>query len=389
MARYQVPGDDHRAFVSPLTRRPKSLDGESWETEQRAFVSSSAQEPSPATLITLYDRDVERAVHMEWLVFATVFRLTYAGIYVGTCVAVLILRPGYRAPWLWPDPAGSRRYLDLLPALLLLLAAFLVATATLPLVYLLFTGWLLPLLAWVITYFVLNCRLRGGQWQAVAWPALFAAALLAPLLYLMAQAEHPLSAAVLVLLLAGATIQALVAVQRRERGGRAALAPPPNVWYWLAATVLLVLIAVLPVAAFFKVAYNMQMEALVKRGQLQVSQDRRNRIVEARRELSAQVPSAARLGALRDRATDWGLYDSFFFSTRRVQGKKVRCENVPTEQYALPELMESSPFYSERAVSLRELAHDTTADGGWQWRRDGRDLVFCSPELKVAELDRR
>ncbi len=383
-------GDDHRAFVSPLTRRPKSLDPKSWENEQRTFVSSAAQEPSPATLVTLYDKDVERAVHVEWLVLVTVFLLMYAGMYVGTCVAVLIVRPGYRAPWLWPDPAGSRKYLDLLPALLLLLAAFVVATATLPLVYLLFTAWLLPLLSWVITYFVLNCRLRGRQWQAVAWPALFAAALLAPLLYLMAQAEHPMSAAVLVLLLAGATIQALVAVQRRERGGRAALAPPPNVSYGLAATVLLVLVAVLPVVASFKVAYDMQIETLVKHGQLQSSKDRRDRTLEAQRELSAQVPDAVtnrRVGELRDRAPDWGIYDSFFFSTRRAAVKNAGCENVTTEQYALPELMEELlPFYSEGAVRFRELAHNTTADGAWQWSRDGGDLVFCSPELKVAEL---
>jgi hypothetical protein len=37
-------------------------------------------------------------------------------------------------------------------------------------------------------------------------------------------------------------------------------------------------------------------------------------------------------------------------------------------------------------VRLRELAHDRTADGAWQWGHDGRELVFCSPALKVAGL---
>ncbi|MGE5815932.1 MAG: cache domain-containing protein [Acidobacteriota bacterium] len=383
-------GDDHRAFVSPLTRRPETLDEKSWKNIERAFVSPLHPEPRPATLITLYDKDLERAVHVEWLVLVMVFVLTYAAVYAGACIGVLVIRPRYRAPWLWPDPAGSRKYLDLLPALLLLLTAFLVAIATLPLVGLLVAASLLPFLAWVISYLVLRSRLTSrGRWQALGWPLLLALCLLAPLLYLATEAEHAMSSAVLVFLLAGAILQAVVAVQRRERSGRSALVPPPNLSYGLAATALLVVIAVLPIVAFFKVAYDMQMETLVKHGQLQLSQDRRQRVLETQADLVAKVPSegARNLQELRADSKDWGIYDAFFFSTQPGEKKPVRCETSTVEQYALPELMEELlPFYSEGAVRLRELAHDGTADGSWQWRHEGSTLVFCSPALNVAGM---
>src|SRR5262249_36951230 len=88
-------GDDHRACVTPLelstgTGSPIALFGAPW------------------TLVTFYDKDLARTVNVEWLVIVVVLLTLYAGVYLAICLVVLLLRPKYRAPWLWPDPTRSR-----------------------------------------------------------------------------------------------------------------------------------------------------------------------------------------------------------------------------------------------------------------------------------------
>ena len=82
------------------------------------------------TLVTFYDTDLIRTVNIEWVILALVLLGLYISAYAALVLGVLVLRPRYRAPWLWPDVTRSREYADLLPPLVLLAAAFSLSTLT-------------------------------------------------------------------------------------------------------------------------------------------------------------------------------------------------------------------------------------------------------------------
>ena len=88
---------------------------------------------------------------------------------------MLIAVPRCRASWLWPDPARSKQYLDVVPPLLLLAAALAVGIAVLPRADLILLAWLIPFLAWSGVYAVLA---RRHDWRALAAPSAIAAVLL-------------------------------------------------------------------------------------------------------------------------------------------------------------------------------------------------------------------
>src|SRR5262249_27282208 len=167
-------GDEHRALVTPmkiaLGAGPDSdvaLVGEPW------------------TLVTFYTDNLARTVASEWLVLILALALFYAGIYVVTCFAGLLLRPKYRVPWLWPDPARSRTYLDLVPMLLMLSAALAVSIAILTPGDLIRIACLVPFLGWLLTYSMLSPRLVGVRLGATV---AIGVGLLVPLLAVIVQA---------------------------------------------------------------------------------------------------------------------------------------------------------------------------------------------------------
>ncbi len=106
--------------------------------------------------MTFYQKDLPRTVMAEWLVFTLVFMLAYSFVYVIIALSVLFLRPQYRTPWLWPDPARSQAYLDILPALLMLSVAFIVSLFVLGPADLLRVAFVLPFVGWALAYALLT-----------------------------------------------------------------------------------------------------------------------------------------------------------------------------------------------------------------------------------------
>ncbi len=131
----QYWGEDHRAFVKPV--RIKGLDAE-W------------------SLVTFYDKQLIRTVNMEGIISATFYTLVYCGVFVCAVLGLLMFRPSYRAPWLWPDAEHAGIYLRLLLSHAALAAAFAVAILWFSPGGLLLTSWVLPLLTWCLTSFVLR-----------------------------------------------------------------------------------------------------------------------------------------------------------------------------------------------------------------------------------------
>ena len=382
----QYWGDDHRAYVFPMNV------GQPW------------------TLVTFYDKDLIRTVNVEWLILTLVLLVLYVGAYVVVCLGVLFVRPRYRAPWLWPDPGRSKAYVDLVPPVVLLVAAFALAIALLPVSELVVAAWLLPLLGWVIAYHTLNPSLGRAR---LTWPVVVGLATVAALMFLALQIND--DRARLVLLTAFGVVPAWIAVAsaRRSRGRQSPLALPVHISYGLIAGLCLSFASMLPAAAFFRVGYGTEVESFIKYGQLQFALDRledRRRddqvnaeqveaLVEERYEnwgngalaqrsrAAAQLQSARaqKLLAARANGAGWGVYQGFFFSTEPVgqtscdlSARGATGANAVVQSSVLPEILEELlPFYSESSVQLRELVHDQAADERWNWRRNGSDLIFC------------
>jgi hypothetical protein len=375
-------GDEHRALVTPMEIGTGSNSAE----------SGIVLYGQPWTLVTFYAKDVPRTVTVEWFVLILALTILYAAVYVIICLVVLFVRPKYRAPWLWPDPARSRLYLDLLPPFLLLTGAGALSIAILVPGELIRVAFLLPFLAWLLAYALLTTRF---DWGRLGWIGAFLFLLLSPLLTVVirktpVRTESLMWRWVIVALLAFAIAWTVATVQRARTRGSLPLAPPVNITYGVAATLFLVLIAVLPAAAFFRIAYDVHMENFIKYGQLQIAVDRSDHARRTEQATSAQISAADTAKTIRQlrisQASDFGVYDTFFFCTEPVgRGTKgcgtadeqVALANRPDEPAALPELVEEHlPFYSESSVRFRELVHDRTTDLSWSWRRAGRSLMF-------------
>ena len=262
------------------------------------------------------------------------------------CIGTLFLRPRYRAPWLWPDPARSKDYIDLLPPLLLLAGWFALAIALLPVSELVVAAWLVPFLAWVLAYHSLN-RSGGGR---PTWSVLFGLATVLLLLVLALRVDDQRSRLVLIAALGAAPAWMAGRRARRASGRQSALALPVNVSYGLAAGVFVTLTAVLPASAFFRIGHGMQLQSFIKYGQLQFALDRLDdhrrdeetnaKQIEAliderheneRHEDYRDDPAARKLRSTRDNgAKDWGLYQSFFFSTAPAINPEI-CRETPAD----------------------------------------------------------
>jgi hypothetical protein len=386
-------GDDHRVLVTPFDL---TIGYGKESTRIGVF-------EGPWALVTFYDKDLARTVNVEWLVVVAALLTVYGGIYVAICLAVLFLRPQYRAPWLWPDPARSRVYLDAIPPVLILLSAIAVSLEVLAPADLLGVAALLPFVAWILVY-----RLVAQSAEGDGWTRGGVIAVSVVVLFVIVLVGRGLLGWRGVLLATTATVVAwtVAAIGRRaNRRSSSPLTPPVNVSYGLVAGLFLVLIAVMPAAAFFKAAYDIELENFVKYGQLQVALDRQQHETEANETLARRIknPESLRLvRALRnDRWRWWGAYDTFFFCTQPVTGGApmedagdgegcrrfagVLPSAATPENEALPAVVEELlPFYSESSVHFRELVHDRAADQSWGWSRSGPSLFLHLPATGPA-----
>ncbi|MEA2564639.1 MAG: hypothetical protein QOH06_6143 [Acidobacteriota bacterium] len=360
----------------------------------------------PWTIVTLRERNLLRAVNMEWIVTTVAFILFHLSFVVLLVLGVFAVRPAYRATWLWPDRA--RDYAVLSKLLFLLVLAFLLA---LPGKRLFAVSVLLPFLAIATAYLRLGQRSHQGARISVCMAG-GAVLLVLGWRLLAGQAD------LLRYLAFGLAVLAFVLAIRLDRKTLDRVISPAQSRYAWAGVLLLLLTSVLPTLGFFETARRIHFASFAKHGQLRLAlgmEERAQRIVrEARREkdgspsfalcigLSCPLPWLPgdfvknRLAVSNDPAVSLrglDVYAKPFLGTRiallmnrggeRSENAKAGC--VPEPESGLPRLFEEYlPQASEQAVEMRELLHSTSSDCTWQWHAgegDGelRLLSFTYP----------
>jgi hypothetical protein len=326
-------------------RSTEWINAQYWGRDCRLYVRPL--DDLPWSLVVYRDKELLGTANLELLTVAVMLFIFHASLLIGF-VLLYFWSSGDRVPWLWPTPGHTGVYYQL-------------------------TG--INLLGGVI--FCLGISVLAD------WPGLIVClALLLPAL------EIVLIYAVLRKGLVFPIGFFHLSEVSRKRGSRLF-----RVGYVLAATSVFILVGVLPAFAFFKVAYDKEMELLVKHGQLQLARAIENRAGRVGDQyLPIQVNNKSqfldkrlKLGRCdrsweeRDNSLRLDIYGSFFFDT-------VLCEDSIPEKRANPEtvysfdwvLSQIKPLYNRASVELRGVLGPGAADNLWVWKR----------ELSRLELDK-
>ena len=374
--------DNPRVKAAVEARQNERMNIRYWGDDYRAYVQP--MKDLPWTLITFREKRGLRTLNTEALTVTLLFLLAVFGVALLAFISlVLLLRPQYRAHWVWPDPARVGAYSELCGAYLVLVAVAAVLLLTLrdgDLLALPF--WFTPLVL-VITYVYLRRGLAGPKRIAVV---VIAAALTGCLLALLWRGRAggwvgAVMVAAAVLLVAAGTR----AVLRREDS------PDPEqsrerqtalpLCYVGAAFLLLLLTSVVPTTAFFKAAYDIELASYVKWTQMKLARDLQARWWRVSWEFDRERGA----GKERYREARWHEQGDLYASA--AYGTSVRLDVAPAEPNGhtsakIPALLEAMlPRFSDASVKTRELAHDRAADDLWWWTRNGAriELTMKNP----------
>jgi len=400
---------DRRLRAAVFARRPEMLSIRYWGEDYLARVTPV--KGMPWTVVALRDQRMLRAVNVDWITAAALF----VGFYLGTVALVLALfaiaRPAYRAPWLWPDPARARDYLQLATGLGLLAVAFAWIIQLSRGEALLWAGVLVPTVAWILAFRKLG---TSGNPKRIA----LGVGLLCLLFLFGSVADsgtEPWQAfGSSFLILAGCIVALLPLDDKVLRGERSKRLRQVRVLathtYPAAGVLLLVLTAALPTWSFFKVAHDLKFENLVKHGQLRLLKSLEQRESRARREYSDRRGDskgglfAKRLALSPGKETPLAgldVYTEPFFDTRvdlpcpagagacgkwwveRMQPgirDVLKCTGKPSRDLFSVVVEGFLPPSSEYAREMHELLHDGAADSAWHWHEvQGDRLVLHAP----------
>lgn len=309
----------------------------------------------PWTVVAFRDKTLLRTVNVHILTTALLCLVVYVAAFLLLLTMVYLL-PQVRARWVWPDRERRGTYAQLAVLYTLCLLAYPAALTTSDPSHLFWTGMLVPLLVLLVSY--IKAGRTGGDLAPRHWAALALAALVVALLLVLlwARLAEPVFLFLLAALVAGGVLLFLPAADRffaRLAG------PPPRLSYVTAAALLLAVLAILPAVSFFKLAYELHVENMVKHGQVRMMRGVKER-------LRRGVPAEPRHGA----------YFASFASTR-VPEEAGEDGHEHVHDRWLPLLLEDYlPLYNDSSAEMGRLSRDTADDRGWHWEHDGGWLVL-------------
>ena len=412
-------------------RREEVLDIEYWGNDYRAFVAPL--KGFPWSLVTFYENDIVRSVNVDWIVTALGFLLIYVLLWVFASL-IVVYRPDKRATWLWPHPKGLLVYLRLSALYVGLIAVFgwviylagretrlgRISDFSLGL-YFFYFG--VPAVAWVATYLTLKRSERKAERVSppttervsapTAEPVSAPTAEPAPEAGSKSEASHPPRSSAAKVSGSGSSFEA-------EPSALLSLT------YVTAATLLLIITAVMPTIAFFKLAHSIQVMPLIKYTQVRLAAEIEDRWQRAQKELEAvSRPSREKdLSPGSRPASDSNKPDNLLSRRRAIEeetqlryldgngqaqkapavdiygqvfGSRMARTSEETgpadERPILLELLEPMlPYYSEFSVAIRELLHDRAADESRFWRREGGNRIaltsnaYSGGKLRISSV---
>ena len=374
--------DDPRVKAAVEARQNESMNIRYWGEDYRAYIQP--MKDLPWTLITFREKGPLRTLNTDALTITLIFLLVMFGAGLIAFISlVLLVRPRYRAPWVWPDPSRVKTYVELSGAYLGLLAVAAVLFLTLHDGALLaFPFWFVPLVL-VITYLYLRAGLCGPKRLVVT---AVAGTLAGGLLHLMGRGRSGgwadaamLAAAVLVVAIVVRAVLRPDDEEGPQRLRERQTALP--LCYVGAAFLFLLVTSAVPTTAFFKSAFEMETESYVKWLQMKLADDLQSRWWRVSSEFSEDRGGGKSLFFPRRWAERSDLYAGAVYGTA-VDLKPRRAPQQPSHlptAAAFPALIEAMmPRYSDSSVKTRELVHDRASDDLWWWTSQGSriDLVM-------------
>lgn len=380
--------DQDRTLRAAVNARQEDfVDTKYWGEDVRVLVTPL--ENLPWTLLTFRDKRLLRTMNLDTLMMTIILFLFYLGAIVLIVVAVLLVRPSYRVPWVWPLerrlPHWRRvRLLYIVSGIAFVIAVFALAPGPR-----LAVACLVPFYAFLGSYLVLNDgpkRIAYGltivTWTAItvifAWGCVVAP--VAPEVIGPVAEEVSLRALMLFCLL----VAFLCVVMRARELDRVRWREFSRT-YIASGVLFIILVAVLPMIACFQAALTIESEAMVKSGQ--------RRMVDLflqRVETLAQNSWCDTTNVLPGYPipffyeSNWCIQpDSLDWTTPCGDDSSARLSKLASTVMFRPAndkvgdfLEEYLPVYSEDSLDMRGLHSGKGDDGSWQTVRARRVLAL-------------
>ena len=370
---------DPKLRAAVIARQNETMDVRYWGDDYRAHVHPLKSLP-PWTLVTFREKSGLRTINTEALLTTLLFlAVLHGGGLLLFVFIVLLLRPRYRAPWLWPDPSRLRDYSDLAMAFVALLVGAVCLIGALGGGALVVFPFAFVPFVLVVTYlFVRHTRRLRRSFFVGA--AVFATIVLAAVTWRSTDwgnagvvTAKTVASVALLLVLARAVSRsqtAPAAEGARERQMTLPLA------YVSVAALLLLLVSVVPTIAFFKAAYEVQVMTYTKFVQIQLARGLQNRWWR----LAAEFNESRGKGKERIRLARWNdRHDIHADASTSIDLHATLPAHAPARgsddsMAVFPWIEDLLPHYSDASVNTRELLHDGSADDQWEWTREGSML---------------
>ncbi|MCI0618692.1 hypothetical protein L0244_37415, partial [bacterium] len=293
-----------------------------------------------------------------------------------------LLSRRYKGDWIWPDIARTGRYWQLIFFHLLLSIVFFVWIIHAKLDQIIYAIFLWPLAGTVLTYLNLRRVHPVTDWKGWLPFGLTCSILALVVVFTLNESE---SARLFCVGLIGACTL---------------LFSPWNPWVLEKAGLLgyragfvfiivsfLTLVSILPALAFFKIAYDIDMELLVKHGQLHFAkalEKREARVKDDYQEVTiSNSDEFLRRRLALNSALD--IHQDLFFDMRTdscscaLSSMEHGSKKPSLEQKFKEKLLNFMPLYTGITIEMRELIHERAADNSWQWtssRTNNRFLLL-------------
>jgi hypothetical protein len=340
-------------------------------------------EDCPWSLVVFEDSLYPRTAYLESLTLCSLLFILYTAVLFVPCVVVYSFRSVRLTGWMWPDDekAASYRQLVLVNGFLavILLMWVLVSSPT----AVLYGAVIIPALAICLGLLKLNCDEHRWIWKRPFTYLLAILGLVLAALDLALYRASSLSVTIvfLELLLVSSALflwsKSCYGYLRRLKVFRARGA------YILAAVSLMVVIAVIPCFAFFKVAYDFELELAIKNGQIRMADGLSQReeqihgdIEQLQKEYEKAPTLAVGAQALKDKLNSSlqnalestvDIYCEAFLQSKAQsvpsQAPTGATPSYPTYKELLAVLR---PLYNQVAVETQGLIANEAADGSWR-----------------------